>query len=78
LPRANPIEGVDDVTVCLHLDRTVVWGLIDNALLNSSSTVHAKEILKHATPDHPYGFKWFESKAVESGAFVIDTRQNAR
>jgi len=75
LPSADRIEVVDDVTVRLHLDRPVAWGLIGNALLSSSSIVHAKEILKHATADDPYGIKWLETKTVESGAFRIETWQ---
>jgi peptide/nickel transport system substrate-binding protein len=75
LPSADRIEVVDDVTVRLNLDRPVAWGLIGNALLSSSSIVHAKEILKHATADDPYGLKWLETKTVESGAFVIETWQ---
>ena len=67
LPSADRIEVVDDVTVRLHLDRPVAWGLIGNALLSSSSIVHAKEILKHATADDPYGTKWLETKTIESG-----------
>jgi peptide/nickel transport system substrate-binding protein len=66
---------VDDVTVRLHLDRPVAWGLIGNALLSSSSIVHAKEIMKHATPDDPYGTKWLETKTIESGPFIIETWQ---
>ena len=73
LPSAEHIEVVDDVTVRLHLDRPVAWGLIGNALLSSSSIVHAKEILKHATADDPYGTKWLETKTIESGPFVIET-----
>jgi hypothetical protein len=75
LPSADRIEVVDEVTVRLHLDRPVAWGLIGNALLSSSSIVHAREILKHATADDPYGLKWLETKTVESWAFVIDTWQ---
>jgi peptide/nickel transport system substrate-binding protein len=75
LPSAERIEVVDDVTVRLNLDRPVAWGLIGNALLSSSSIVHAKEILKHATADDPYGLKWLEIMTVESGAFVIETWQ---
>jgi ABC-type transport system substrate-binding protein len=37
LPSADRIEVVDDLTVRLHLDRPVAWGLIGNALLSSSS-----------------------------------------
>jgi peptide/nickel transport system substrate-binding protein len=55
LPSADRIEVVDDVTVRLHLDRPVAWGLIGNALLSSSSIIHAKEVLKHATADDPMG-----------------------
>jgi hypothetical protein len=54
VPSADRIEVVDDVTVRLHLDRPVAWGLIGNALMSSSSIVHAKEILKHATPDDSF------------------------
>src|SRR6266487_6590394 len=75
LPSDDRIEVVDDVTVRLHLDRPVAWGLIGNALLSSSSIVHAKELLKHATVDDPYGTKWLETKTIESGAFVIETWQ---
>src|SRR5215510_13749175 len=75
LPSADRIEVVDDVTVRLHLDRPVAWGLIGNALLSSSSIVHAKEILKHATADDPYGTTWLETKTVESGPFVIEAWQ---
>src|SRR5437016_4493094 len=73
-PVHEHIEVVDDVTVRLHLDRPVAWGLIGNALM-SSSIVHAKEILKHATADDPFGTKWAETKAIESGPFVIETWQ---
>jgi peptide/nickel transport system substrate-binding protein len=76
LPSADRIEVVDEVTVRLHLDRPVAWGLIGNALLSSSSIVHAKEILKHATADDPFGTKWLETKTVESGAFIIETWQH--
>ena len=75
LPSADLIEVIDDVTVRLHLDRPVAWGLIGNALMSSSSIVHAKEILKHATADDPFGTKWAETKAIESGPFVIETWQ---
>ena len=75
LPSADLIEVIDDVTVRLHLDRPVAWGLIGNALMSSSSIVHAKEILKHATADDPFGIKWAETKAIESGPFVIETWQ---
>ena len=75
LPSADRIEVVDDVTVRLHLDRPVAWGLIGNALLSSSSIVHAKEIMKHATADDPYGTKWLETKTIESGPFVIENWQ---
>src|SRR6266571_3245141 len=75
LPSAEHIEVVDDVTVRLHLDRPVAWGLIGNALLSSSSMIHAKEILKHATADDPYGARWLETKTIESGPFVIETWQ---
>jgi ABC-type transport system substrate-binding protein len=73
LPSADRVEVVDDVTVRLHLDRPVAWGLIGNALLSSSSIIHAKEIIQHATADDPYGTKWLETKTVESGPFVIET-----
>jgi peptide/nickel transport system substrate-binding protein len=53
----------------------VAWGLIGNALLSSSSIIHAKEIRKHATADDPYGIKWLETKTVESGAFMIENCQ---
>src|SRR5215467_1390042 len=75
LPSAERIEVVDDVTVRLHLDRPVAWGLIGNALLSSSSIIHAREVMKHATADDPYGAKWLETKTVESGPFVIETWQ---
>ena len=75
LPTADRIEVVDDVTVRLHLDRPVAWGLIGNALLSSSSIVHAREIRKHATADDPYGIKWLETKTVASGAFMIENWQ---
>ena len=75
LSSADRIEVVDEVTVRLHLDRPVAWGLIGNALLSSSSIVHAREIMKHATADDPYGTRWLETKTVESGAFVIETWQ---
>jgi len=71
---AEGIEVVDDMTVRLHLDRPVAWGLYGNALLGTS-IVHAKEIMKHATADDPYGLKWLETKTVESGPFVIDAWQ---
>ena len=67
LSSADRIEVVDEVTVRLHLDRPVAWGLIGNALLSSSSIVHAREIMKHATADDPYGTRWLETKTVESG-----------
>src|SRR5713101_7821260 len=75
LPSADRVEVVDEVTVRLHLDRPVAWGLIGNALLSSSSIIHAQEIMKHASADDPYGTKWLETKTVESGAFVIETWQ---
>src|SRR5438132_6396010 len=75
LPSADRIEVVDDVTVRLHLDRPVAWGLIGNALLSSSSIIHAREVMKHASADDPYGAKWLETKTVESGPFVIETWQ---
>jgi peptide/nickel transport system substrate-binding protein len=75
LPSHDRIEVVDDVTVRLHLDRPVAWGLIGNALLSSSSIVHAKEIMKHATADDPHGTKWLETKTIESGPFVIEQWQ---
>jgi len=75
VPSADRIEVVDDVTVRLHLDRPVAWGLIGNALMSSSSIVHAKEILKHTTADDPFGTKWAETKVIESGPFVIETWQ---
>ena len=74
LPSAERIEVVDDVTLRLHLDRPVAWGLYGNALLGTS-IVHAKEIMKHATADDPYGIKWLETRTVESGPFVIENRQ---
>ena len=63
------------MTVRLHLDRPVAWGLIGNALLSSSSIVHAGEILKHATADDPYGTRWLETKTIESGPFIIENWQ---
>jgi peptide/nickel transport system substrate-binding protein len=75
VPSADRIEVVDEVTVRLHLDRPVAWGLIGNALLSSSSIIHAKEVMRHATADDPYGTKWLETKTVESGPFVIETWQ---
>lgn len=74
LPNAERIEVVDEVTVRLHLDRPVAWGLYGNALLGTS-IVHAKEIMQHATADDPYGIKWLETRTVESGPFVIENRQ---
>src|SRR6266850_1337693 len=75
LPSADRIEVVDEVTVRLHLDRPVAWGLIGNALMSSSGIIHAKEILKHATTDDPYGARWLETKTIESGPFVIENWQ---
>jgi len=75
LPSADLIEVVDEVTVRLHLDRPVAWGLIGNALMSSSGIIHAKEILKHATTDDPYGARWLETKTIESGPFVIESWQ---
>jgi len=72
LSSAERIEVVDEVTLRLHLDRPVAWGLYGNALLGTS-VVHAKAILQHATADDPYGIKWLETKTVESGPFVIET-----
>ena len=63
------------MTLRLHLDRPVAWGVISNALLSGGSVVHAREILKHATPEDPTGLKWLETKTVESGPFVIETWQ---
>jgi peptide/nickel transport system substrate-binding protein len=74
VPNAEHIEAVDDVTLRLHLDRPVAWGLYGNALLGTS-IVHAKEIMKHATADDPYGLKWLETKTIASGPFVIETWQ---
>jgi peptide/nickel transport system substrate-binding protein len=74
LPNVDRIEVVDEVTVRLHLDRAVAWWLYGNALLGTS-IVHAKEILKQATADDPYGIEWLETKTVESGPFVIETWQ---
>ncbi len=37
--------------------------------------VHAREILKHATPEDPTGLKWLETKTVESGPFIIENWQ---
>ena len=74
VPNTEHIEVVDDVTLRLHLDRPVAWGLYGNALLGTS-IVHAKEIMKHATADDPYGAKWLETKTVESGPLVIETWQ---
>ena len=74
VPNAEHIEVVDDVTLRLHLDRPVAWGLYGNALLGTS-IVHAKEIMKHATADDPYGLKWLETKTISSGPFVIETWQ---
>jgi peptide/nickel transport system substrate-binding protein len=71
LPSAERIEVVDAVTVRLHLDRPVAWGVSGNALLGTS-IVHAKAILRHATADDPFGIKWLETKTVESGPFVIE------
>src|SRR5438128_8940509 len=45
LPSADRIAVVDDVTVRLHLDRPVAWGLISNSLLSSGSSMHAEEII---------------------------------
>jgi ABC-type transport system substrate-binding protein len=56
LPSTDRIEVVDEVTVRLHLDCPVAWGLYGNALLGTS-IIHAKEILKHATADDPYESK---------------------
>jgi peptide/nickel transport system substrate-binding protein len=75
IPSADRIEVVDELTLRLHLDRPVAWGVISHALLNGGSVVHAKEILKHATPDDPTGLKWLETRTVESGPFVIETWQ---
>ena len=75
VPSADRVEVVDDVTVRPHLDRPVAWGLIGNALLSSSSIIHAKEVMRHATADDPFGAKWLETKTVESGPFVIESRQ---
>ena len=44
LPNADRIEVVDAVTLRLHLDRPVAWGVISHALLNGGSVVHAREI----------------------------------
>ena len=63
------------MTVRLHLDRPVAWGVIGNAFLRSRGIIHAKEILTHATADDPFGGKWFETKTVESEPFVIETWQ---
>ena len=68
-------RSIDAVTLRLHLDRPVAWGVIGHALLNGGSVVHAKEILKHATPEDPTGLKWLETKTVESGPFVIENWQ---
>src|SRR5262245_29783679 len=75
LPSADRIEVVDEVTVRLHLDRPVAWGLIGNALLSSSSIIHAREVMKHASADDRYGARWLETKTIESGPFVIETWQ---
>ena len=74
LPNADRIEVVDAVTVRLHLDRPVAWGLYGNTLLGTS-IVHAKAIMQHATADDPYGIKWLETRTVESGPFVIENWQ---
>src|SRR5207249_3362948 len=78
LPSADRIEVVDDVTVRLHLDRPVAWGLIGNALLSSSSIIPAKGRTRNATADAPYGAKWLETKTAESGPFVIETCEKGR
>lgn len=75
LPSPDRIEVVDALTVRLHLDRPVAWGLIGNALLSSSSIVHAQAIMQHATADDPLGTRWLETKTVESGPFVIESWQ---
>jgi peptide/nickel transport system substrate-binding protein len=75
IPSADRIEVVDELTVRLHLDRPVAWGLIGNALMSSSAIIHAKEVLKHATADDPMGAKWLETKTIESGPFVVENWQ---
>ena len=42
IPSADRLEVVDDLTLRLHLDRPVAWGVISHALLNGGSVVHAK------------------------------------
>jgi peptide/nickel transport system substrate-binding protein len=72
LPSADRIEVVDAVTLRLHLDRPVAWGLSNHGLHNGGSVVHAQAILKHATAEDPTGLKWLETKTIESGPFVIE------
>jgi ABC-type transport system substrate-binding protein len=72
LPSADRTEDIDDVRLRLSLDRPVAWGVSSHSLHNGGSVVHAKEILKHATPDDPTGLKWLETKTVESGPLMID------
>jgi peptide/nickel transport system substrate-binding protein len=75
LPSADRIEVIDDLTLRLSLDRPVAWGVSSHGLHNGGSVVHAKEILKHATPEDPTGLKWLETKTVESGPFIIENWQ---
>jgi peptide/nickel transport system substrate-binding protein len=72
LPSVDRIEVIDDMRLRLSLDRPVAWGVSGHSLHSGGSVVHAKEILKHATPDDPTGLKWLETKTVESGPFMID------
>jgi len=72
LPSADRITVIDAVTLRLSLDRPVAWGLSNHGLHNGGSVIHAKEILKHATPDDPTGLKWLETRTVESGPFIIE------
>src|SRR6267142_28947 len=72
LPSADRITVLDAVTLRLSLDRPVAWGLSNHGLHNGGSVVHAKEILKHATPDDPTGLKWLETRTVESWPFIIE------
>ena len=74
VPDADHIEVVDDTTIRLRLDSAVAWGLYGNALLGTS-VVHAREIMKHASAEDPYGLQWLETKTVESGPFIIETWQ---
>src|SRR5690606_31089017 len=67
----DALTAPDERTLVMNLEFPAPWGAIAN-FIHLLAVIDVDEVMKHATPEDPFGEKWLERNTVASGPYRIE------